>query len=228
MNTFRRTIHPVIRILDEKAGICEYVASDETIDSYNEVIRADGWLFDDFAKNAPFVDCHDYSNIGKCLGKVLDYQVKGGKLIETVQWAIGMGNGTDLLADWGFRMTAAGFLKAVSVGFIPVTYATAWDSNPTQFNECLEQLELGANAKVSCVYLTQQQKELSACVIGANPNALAKAHKAGILNDAALEKISSEQTRTVISTDDPAVVEMARRRATDIRCEKLRQIAAKL
>lgn len=186
MTMLRRTIHPEVRVLDEKTGICEYVASDESVDSYNEVIMADGWMFDDFAKNSPFVDSHDYSQISKCLGKVIDYQVKGGRLIETVQWAIGMGVNGDCLADWGFKMTVAGFLKAVSVGFVPVTYATKWDSNPTTFNECLEELQLGANSKVGCVYLTQQQKELSACVIGANPNAIAKAYKAEILNDAAV------------------------------------------
>ena len=29
----RRTLHPEIRVLDTKGGICEYVASDETLDS---------------------------------------------------------------------------------------------------------------------------------------------------------------------------------------------------
>ena len=84
----RRTLHPEIRILDAKQGVCEYVASDETLDSYSEIIMARGWKFDQFQKNAPFVDSHDYSDISKLLGKVVDYKIDGKSLVETVQWAI--------------------------------------------------------------------------------------------------------------------------------------------
>jgi hypothetical protein len=33
------------------------------------------------------------------------------------------------------------------------------------------------------IYLEQEQMELSACIIGANPNALARAYKAGVIDD---------------------------------------------
>ncbi len=73
-------IHPVARVLDEKNGIVEYIASNETIDSYNEVIRADGWQFNRFQKNAPFVDSHNYNSIDCLLGKVIDFRVTGKTL----------------------------------------------------------------------------------------------------------------------------------------------------
>jgi hypothetical protein len=133
----RREIHPAIRIVDAAKGIVDYVASDQTLDYYHEVIRANGWDFTDFAKNAPFVDSHDYSTIAKLLGKVADFGVTAGKLIERVQWAIGQGNE---LADLGWKMTVAGFLKAVSVGFYPKQIASCWDSDKTAWLQQLKEL----------------------------------------------------------------------------------------
>src|SRR5262245_42586020 len=97
-----RTIHPEVRVLDETKGLVQYVASDESLDSYREVIRAAGWRFTNFSRNAPFVDSHDYSSIDKLVGKVTEFKVDKGRLVETVQWAIDVpGN---LLAQRGFAM----------------------------------------------------------------------------------------------------------------------------
>jgi hypothetical protein len=71
--TMRREIHPQIKVLDAVAGIVEYVASNETIDCHQEIVRADGWQFNRFAKNAPFVDSHNYESIDCLVGKVLDF-----------------------------------------------------------------------------------------------------------------------------------------------------------
>lgn len=195
MKLVRRTIHPEVRVLDEKKGLVEYVASDETVDSYREVIRADGWRFDMFKRNAPFVDSHDYSTIDKQLGKVVDFAVRGKKLIETAQWAIDVAD--NKLAQFGFAMTSAGYLKAVSVGFFPVKMVSRWDGSPTAYNQEIAKLEMkpdDANCP-RCVYLEQQQIELSACIIGANPNALAKAYKAGVIDDGFLEFLEREDTQ---------------------------------
>jgi len=208
-------IHPVIKVLDEKQGLVEYVASDESVDSYGEIVRARGADFSRFEKNAPFVDSHNYESIGKCLGRVVDYAVKNNTVVETVKWAIDVGE--NLMAHWGFEMTKAGYLKAVSIGFMPTKYATKWDSNPTAFQEALEDIEIPAGASVNVVYLGWQQLELSACCIGANMNAVAKAYKAGILDDAALMTFSAEHAKraTARSTDSPDAVLLARRRAQD-------------
>ena len=181
----RRIIHPTIKVLDAKKGLVEYVASDESLDSYNEIIRASGWKFDQFDKNAPFVDSHDYSVIGNLLGKVVDYNVTNKKLVETVQWAIDVPENS--LAALGFKMTQGGYLKAVSVGFWPTKAVNRWDSDPAPFT--MECLDLKVDPKtVRTIYTEQQQVELSACIIGANPNALAKALKDGAITFADIEK----------------------------------------
>lgn len=193
MKTLRRTIHPETRVLDTTTGLVEYIASDESLDSYNEVVKAAGARFDRFEKNAPFVDSHNYESIDCLLGKVVDFRVNNRRVVETVQWAVDVPS--NLLAQKGFQMTAAGYLKAVSIGFIPIHYVSRLDSNQTEFNEAKKDLNVPADTEVNAIYLEWQQLELSACVIGANANAVAqieKAYQAGILSDADLNLFSAK------------------------------------
>jgi len=213
MKTLRRTIHPQIRVIDAKLGLVEYVASDESLDSYNEVVRANGARFNRFQKNAPFVDSHNYESIECCVGKVVDFAVRGREVIETCQWAIDVA--ANKLAQFGFTMTAAGYLKAVSIGFIPTAFVTRWDNDPTAWRDQLKELGLHEEDGVRCIYTEWEQMELSACILGANGNAVARAYKAGVIDDAALDLISNEfaKRETAWATDDPAVVAQARQRA---------------
>lgn len=222
MKKLIRTLHPEVKVLDAANGLVEYVASDESIDSYREIIRADGWRFNRFSKNAPFVDSHEYGSLEKLLGQVVEFKVAGKKLIETVQWAIDVAD--NKLAQLGWKMTAAGYLKAVSVGFIPTRVVSKWDSDPMGYAEAMQSLGLGKDSGVRAIYLEQEQIELSACIIGANPNALAKAYKAGVLDDTDLDfcadhigRSQSQQKPTERETDsqpvDPAAAELSRQRA---------------
>lgn len=179
MSTLRRTINPQVRVIDEDQGIVDYIASDESIDSYDEVIRADGWRFNRFTRNAPFIDSHSMESIGKVLGRVIDFRVSGGKLVERVKWAVDVPENE--IAQLGFRMTVAGYLRAVSVGFYPVRYVSKWGNEVDDFRKELGRLQLEPTQaeRVRVIYLEQEQIELSACVVGANPNALAKACREG-------------------------------------------------
>jgi phage portal protein BeeE len=207
----RRMLHPEVRVVDARNGIVDYIASDESIDSFKEVIRAGGWRFTNFAKNSPFVDSHDYSTIEKCLGKVIDFRVEGARLIERVQWAIDVPE--NKLAQIGWKMTQAGYLKAVSVGFFPVKYVTP--SSGEEWTRQLQELGLPADAPVRTIYTEQEQVELSCCVVGANPNALAKAYQAGAINDADIETLSQEfsQRENGRAADCPAQAAPAREQA---------------
>lgn len=182
----RRTIHPEVKVIDAAKGLVDYVASDETVDHYQDLILAKGWRFTHFKKNAPFLDSHMSWSIGDCLGKVVDAKVENNQLIERAQWAIDV-EGNDL-ARIGFDMTAKGYLKAVSVGFYPTKLVSRWDED---FAEVVVELGLDAEtaATVRRIYLEQEQMELSACVIGANPNALAKAYEDGAIAEEQLHSI---------------------------------------
>lgn len=205
----RRELTVVPKILDESKGLVRYTASDETMDCYNEIIRASGWQFSFFAKNAPFVDSHDYSSITKLLGQVVDYRVVGNALEEDVCYS----QEPDTLGAWAFKMVAGGFLRAVSVGFIPVQMATKWDRDNSTFLGQVSDLKLDptAAAQLNCVYMRQEQIELSQCVIGANPNALAKAYKAGCLSEKDIDGISAliAKSKTAAPADKSADADAA-------------------
>ncbi len=192
-----RSLHPEVRIIDAKAGVVEYVASDETLDCYREIIAARGWRFTHFAKNAPFVDSHDYSCIDRQLGMVTDFRVEGRQLVERVQWA----------RDIGWKMTEAGYLKAVSVGFFPVESVSKFDGQ--KFNVAATELGLSADVagKTQCIFLAQEQIELSACIIGANPNALAKAHTDGAVRDADLDALGFTDDDMTVLHEAAAIYE---------------------
>lgn len=187
-----RTLHPVVKVLNEKEGLVEYIASDESLDSYREIILANGWKFDRFKKNAPFVDSHDYYRIERLLGAVQSFEVRNGQLVEVVKWAIDCPE--QKLAALGFQLTLKGYLKAVSVGFIPVRMS--WPGKE-DWAKAVESAGLDVRAAAECrgIYLEQQQIELSACIIGANPNALAKAFDARDIGEADLASVGFRSER---------------------------------
>jgi hypothetical protein len=190
MSKLIRHFDTQVRIIDAQRGLVDYVASDETLDSYREIIKASGWKFTRFERNAPFVDSHDYYTIGKLLGRVLEAKVEGNQLIERVQWAVEAAEVSPLVA-LGWKLTTTGYLKAVSVGFIPVVSVSRWDADSKPFADACTQLGLDTEtaATVRCIYLEQEQIELSACIIGSNPNAVAKAHQDGAIRDADLDAV---------------------------------------
>lgn len=188
-NPLRRALNVTAKVISEDEGTVEFVASDETLDCYREIVRVNGWRFTHFAKNAPFVDSHDYSSITKLLGQVIDWRIEKGQLVEVVKYSREPGT----LAEWAFKMVRDGFLRAVSVGFVPTSMVSKWDQDQKDFLATIADLKLDAQlaAQVRVIYCEQEQIELSQCVIGANPNALAKAYKAGCLSEEDLDKLSA-------------------------------------
>jgi hypothetical protein len=186
----RREFAVVPKILDEKAGLVRYTASDESLDCHGEIVRVKGWRFKFFAKNAPFINSHDYSDVRNLLGSVVAFGIEGAELVEDVKYAVTDAGNT--LADWCFKMVRDQHLKAVSVGFVPTSMCSKWDGDTKDFLAQVADLKLDAAtaARLRCVYREQEQIELSQCIIGANPNALAKslrtvatAYKAGTLTE---------------------------------------------
>jgi hypothetical protein len=153
----------------------------------------------------------------------VDFRVKGDQLVETVKWAVDAGLPETHLANIGFRMTVAGHLKAVSVGFFPEEFVTP--ASKADFQKQVNELKLGKETIPSRIYTRQQQVELSSCVIGANPNALARAFKAEVITEADLNFLerlaiseksrASEKSRneTAGAATDPADAALAYQRA---------------
>lgn len=179
MTTLRRSLNTQVRVLDEKNGLVEYIASSESLDTYNEIVMADGWRLNRIQKNFPFVDSHNYESIDCLLGRGVNCTVEAKQLITTVKWAIDVPQ--NLLAQKGFAMTKAGYLKAVSVGFIPIRTVTRFDGDQTTWKEACEKAgQDPAQTDCRAIYLEQELLELSACVLGSNADAVARSVAAGI------------------------------------------------
>lgn len=193
----RRNLNVECRVLNEADGLVEYVASDATLDSYLESILSDGWRFTHFSRNAPFVDSHNYYSIENLLGRVTSAKVEGGKLIETVMWAKNVAE--NKLASLGWKMTVGGFLKAVSVGFRVVKSAYPHD---TGWNGYVAQAGLSADDAAKCrrIFVEQEQLELSACILGANPAAVAKAYDAKCIGEADLAGVGLSEDDMIFLT----------------------------
>ena len=187
MNPIRLTFAAETKVLNAAERSCEFVASDQTVDSYGEIVRAAGWRFDRFAKNAPFVDSHNYSSVACLLGNVTGWRIAGTKLIEAVKF---VPEGASQLADFAWKMAVAGFLRAVSVGFMPLRVRSRWRDEQDFAAACKEMALPGETvAKLQCIHWEQDQTELSSVLIGANPSAVALAHKSGAVADADLASI---------------------------------------
>lgn len=214
-HTLIRALDVEAKILSEADGTVEYIASNETLDSYNEVVSAKGWRFSRFRTNAPFVDSHNYWSIEKLLGQVQAVRFEAKNLIARVQWAKDVPE--NKLAQLGWKMTQGGFLKAVSVGFIPVRYVR---NGADGWTEALKDLALDAAsaAKINYIYLEHELIELSSCIIGANPDALAKSYGAGCIKDADLASIGfrDDDMRFLVvagkALDSPDTTELERLR----------------
>ena len=152
----------------EPAPVIDFWASDATLDRSQEVIAAAGWQLDNYRRNPVFQNAHNYSNIFFTLGRALITEVRGERLFQRVLFATGI----NPMARLAYDMYRAGFLNAVSVGFLPLRWENGTDKTPWRRR-----------------HLQQELLELSAVSVPANPNALALALKAGAIEKSDLRDL---------------------------------------
>ena len=203
----RRHLVAKAEVKNEKEGLVKYVASDETLDADGDIVLVDGWDFSRFQKNAPFLNNHRQMSIEDMLGKVVSADVIDGQLVQKVEWAVGVDH---KLADIGFAMTKAGFLKGVSAGFIPLEMITR--QGTPDFDQRAQELGVKNYENANCIYIKQQQIELSAVLVGSNPNALIKSYEEGVLGEGDLAELGFNDddkrdflAKTATAMEDPAL-----------------------
>ena len=93
----------------------------------------------------------------------------------------------------------------------------------------LTALGLDETTNVRCIYIRQQQIELSACILGANPNALLMATKAGAVSDQQIEMISRElaEREPAAPARSGAAAAAQRQARSEQFAETLRRVAAR-
>ena len=129
-NIVRRVIEgPVCRAVDVENRTVEFVASDDSVDSYNTVLPVDKWDLSRYAKNGAVGYMHDvYGDSWSIKADPDDIIGKGVAWVEDKKLLIRITFEPDDLnekADKIFRKIQFGSLNAVSVGFMP-TEAGHW------------------------------------------------------------------------------------------------------
>ena len=138
-----------------------FVFSDESVDRYGDVIKANGWKLDNFNANPIALFGHDSGSVENIIGRAKNVRVEGSRLVGDIEF---MDAGVNPKADAVYQMIKSGFLKTVSVGFAPI------DWEPTK-----------DKARPGGVdFKTQELLEISVVPIPANPNAVHMAKAAGI------------------------------------------------
>ena len=138
-----------------------FVASDESVDRYGDIIRANGWDLSNFKTNSVLLWAHQSSQ--PPIGKVPDIRVEGTRLVASVEFRP---EGDNELADDVYRGLQGGFINAVSVGFLPTKKPNMlWaDDDPNH-----EKWPTGYE------FVGQELLELSVVPVPANAQALALA-----------------------------------------------------
>ncbi len=176
-----------IQRFNDSTAVLDFIASDETLDRYDEVITATGWKLESYQRNPVFQNAHKYGDIIFTLGKALVTEVRtvgrlpsGGDcqvLFQRVEFATEV----NPMARIAYGLYKGKFLNAVSVGFIPIRWEDPSDLNPN--------LSLNLN-QPRRRYLEQELLEVSAVDIPANPNALSLALKSGAIETSDLRDLA--------------------------------------
>ena len=178
---YRTSFVPQLRAIDEKARTIEFVASTEAVDRYGDIIRVSGWKLDAYKQNPVFLWAHKSGEppIGKTVG--IHVETNPPALVQKVEFA---DKETYPFADTIFNLYKGKYMRAVSVGFMPLEM-------PNRITD------LEGNATGGYEFTSQELLELSACPVGANPEALARAVQKGF-SETDLQRVFSAPPMTEV------------------------------
>lgn len=151
----------------------EFIGTDESQDRDGDIIKADGWKFDNYLKNPVFLPFHNGWTVpaAKCVGiskapgsAGVSFRIKFATIDELCSNPATPSNEA-LLADTIYNAYKNGYMNAVSIGFI----ALESQENDLGENKDLPQWQRGR------IFTSQEMIELSAVAIPANANALIQA-----------------------------------------------------
>jgi len=151
----------IAKSINETKRTIDFVISNETPDRHGDVILLKGWDIKQFMENPVVLFAH--SRGVPPIGKALKVWKSGGNLNATAQF---MDKDISPFADSVFQMFKEGFLKAVSVGFMPKEFEFIKDEDD--------------DFPTGIKFTKQELLEFSAVPVPSNPDALIKARTKGI------------------------------------------------
>ena len=198
LDQFRKSIKagkpatgPVYRLMTDDAVEVEdtdrtlrFCFSDASVDRMGDTISVDGWDLTDFNRNPVALWAHD--SYMPPVGTASRVGPEGQRLMGDITFADAE---TYSFADTIYRLLKGKFLRAVSVGFMPIEYSYVESSDRPWGIDFKKQTLL----------------EISVCPIPANPNALGEARAKGIDTRPLVEwaeKVLDDGAKTVVSKSD--------------------------
>ncbi len=155
----------VVNQPDIGTNVMCFIASSDGIKRDGNEIDNRGWQFDNFARNPVFLFAHDYSTLP--IGKHIDWKVEadgnGGSVLRI--WTQFVDGETYPFAERVRKLYEGGFLRAVSVGWAPITYEPRMEG------------DLVAGWR----FLTNDLLEVSAVPVPADPRAIIEAVQQRVL-----------------------------------------------
>jgi hypothetical protein len=141
--------------------VLEYKITNETVDRYGDIVRAQGGDWSNYKKNPVINFAHDNSTfpVGNTIKLWHDKENKSW-----MAWGLFMDERVDSTgrADTIFKMAKSGFMRACSIGFVPKEYKRP----TTEEKATLGMPEHGIE------YVKWEGIEWSPCSVQANPDAL--------------------------------------------------------
>lgn len=161
MATEAKIVYKAAELKPLEDGVYEFVASDESVDRYGDIISVDGWELANYKRNPIVLFQHQHSNPVGIASKVW---IEDKQLKVRIKLAA---EGTSPFIDSLRKLMAQRILRAVSVGFMP-TADPVYLRDPT--NDRITGLK----------FVGQELLENSIVSVPANANALALAKSLNI------------------------------------------------
>ena len=158
MNLIKKVFSSEIKAIDETNMELTALVSTNAVDRYREVIDPDGMDAKNFRKNPVVLWAHDYSQ--PPIGKALWIKKEGDGIVSKVKFA-DTARGKEI-----FQLYKDGFMKAFSIGFIPM------ETENMPMDDPMTPEKPQDHKKPRKIYRKWELLEYSAVPIPANPEAL--------------------------------------------------------
>jgi hypothetical protein len=157
-----------------------WIYSDETVDRAGDIVRQN-WELDSYKQNPVILWGHAFGSdsvADEPIGRTVELGVSKKQLVGTIEFAVAESDRAARL----YKLAAAGFINAGSVGFRPLEVRFVEDQAER------EKLGLG---RWGAVYERNELLEFSLCAIPCNPNAVQNALKSRAIETADAELLDA-------------------------------------
>jgi len=184
------------------------IGTDETRDRDGDIIRANGWMLDNYLKNPVFLWAHNYSSVPLGATSQLIRRRSPGRLeFKDIRFPT---EGLNPFADMILQLYQEGIINASSVGFLPYKWQDL-EKSETEGDE-------PPMWRYGREFVKQELLELSGCPVPSNPSALQNAIKNFTGSDVLTQNMMNcfEKGLDNLDTKDDILEELRLKREIDI------------